>query len=53
MPLAVHKSLNSPVKTQARGSGSRISPYALIDENKLTGKFFSEESNPETGEIAW
>lgn len=34
-------------------AGSRIARYALIDKNGPTGKFFSEESNPETGEIAW
>jgi NAD(P)-dependent dehydrogenase (short-subunit alcohol dehydrogenase family) len=31
----------------------RIIKYALIDQNGPTGKFFSEESNPETGEIPW
>ena len=31
----------------------RIIKYALADQNGPTGKFFSEESNPETGEIAW
>ena len=42
-----------------RGSGSvydaakRILKYALIDKNGPTGKFFSEENNPETGEIPW
>ena len=30
----------------------RIIKYALADQNGPTGKFFSEESNPETGEIA-
>ena len=42
-----------------RGSGSvedagkRILKYALIDKAGPTGKFFSEENNPETGEIPW
>lgn len=34
-------------------AGKRIIKYALIDQNGPTGKFFSEESNPETGEIPW
>ena len=34
-------------------AGKRIVKYALIDQTGPTGKFFSEESNPETGEIAW
>ena len=34
-------------------AGRRIVKYALIDENGPTGKFFSEETNPETGEIPW
>ncbi len=34
-------------------AGKRIVKYALIDQNGPTGKFFSEESNPETGEIPW
>lgn len=32
---------------------SRIVKYALIDQNGPTGKFFSEETNPGTGEIPW
>jgi NAD(P)-dependent dehydrogenase (short-subunit alcohol dehydrogenase family) len=42
-----------------RGSGSiedagkRIVKYALINKDGATGKFFSEENNPETGEIPW
>ncbi|MGN6645005.1 MAG: SDR family oxidoreductase [Cytophaga sp.] len=42
-----------------RGPGSvdvaakRIVKYALIGNDGPTGKFFSEENNPETGEIAW
>ena len=34
-------------------AGNRIVKYALIDKNGPTGKFFSEENNPETGEIPW
>lgn len=34
-------------------AGKRIIKYALIDKNGPTGKFFSEENNPETGEIPW
>jgi len=34
-------------------AAKRIIKYALIDQNGPTGKFFSEESNPQTGEIAW
>ncbi len=42
-----------------RGTGTvedaakRIIKYALIDKDGPTGKFFSEENNPATGEIAW
>jgi len=35
------------------GAGKRIIKYALIDKDGPTGKFFSEENNPETGEIPW
>lgn len=34
-------------------AGTRILKYALIDRDGPTGKFFSEENNPETGEIPW
>ncbi len=34
-------------------AAKRIVKYALIDQNGPTGKFFSEENNVETGEIAW
>lgn len=34
-------------------AGHRIVKYALLDKNGPTGKFFSEENNPETGEIPW
>jgi NAD(P)-dependent dehydrogenase (short-subunit alcohol dehydrogenase family) len=34
-------------------AGKRIIKYALIDQDGPTGKFFSEETNPETGEIPW
>lgn len=34
-------------------AGKRIVKYALIDKDGPSGKFFSEENNPEMGEIAW
>lgn len=34
-------------------AGKRILKYALVDKNGPTGKFFSEENNPVTGEIPW
>lgn len=34
-------------------AANRIIKYALIDKDGPTGKFFSEETNPATGEIAW
>ena len=34
-------------------AGKRILKYALIDNDGPTGKFFSEENNPTTGEIPW
>ncbi|WP_394772893.1 SDR family oxidoreductase [Flavobacterium sp.] len=34
-------------------AGERIAKYAMIDENGPTGKFISEEHNPETGETPW
>lgn len=34
-------------------AGKRIVKYALIDKDGPTGKFFSEENNPVTGEIPW
>lgn len=34
-------------------AGARIIKYAMIDKNGPTGKFVSEEHNPETGEIPW
>ncbi len=34
-------------------AGKRIIRYALIDKDGPTGKFFSEENNPATGEIPW
>ena len=34
-------------------AGKRIVKYALIGEDGPTGRFFSEENNPVTGEIAW
>ncbi|RSK29766.1 SDR family NAD(P)-dependent oxidoreductase [Hymenobacter metallilatus] len=34
-------------------AGARLVKYALIGEDGPNGKFFSEENNPETGEIPW
>ncbi|MCF3108078.1 SDR family oxidoreductase [Niabella sp. CC-SYL272] len=34
-------------------AGKRIVKYALIGDDGPTGKFFSEENNPETGAIPW
>ena len=34
-------------------AGARIARYALIGPDGPTGKFFSEEYNPHTGEIPW
>ncbi|OQB58865.1 MAG: Cyclopentanol dehydrogenase [Bacteroidetes bacterium ADurb.Bin141] len=34
-------------------AGKRIVKYAMIDNDGPTGKFFSEENNPATGEISW
>lgn len=34
-------------------AGQRIVKYALIGNDGPTGKFFSEENNPETGEVPW
>lgn len=34
-------------------AAKRILKYAILEENGPTCKFFSEETNPETGEIAW
>ncbi|SHJ67691.1 NAD(P)-dependent dehydrogenase, short-chain alcohol dehydrogenase family [Reichenbachiella agariperforans] len=34
-------------------AAKRIVKYATIGEDGPTGKFFSEETNPETGEVAW
>ncbi|MBS7566685.1 SDR family oxidoreductase [Mucilaginibacter sp. Bleaf8] len=33
--------------------GTRIAKYAMIDPDGPTGKFISEEYNPETGETPW
>lgn len=34
-------------------AGTRIVKYAMVDANGPSGKFFSEEINPETGIIPW
>jgi NAD(P)-dependent dehydrogenase (short-subunit alcohol dehydrogenase family) len=38
---------------EVKEAGKRIVKYALLDKDGVTGKFISEETNPETGEIAW
>lgn len=38
---------------EVEDAGRRIAKYALIGPEGPTGKFFSEETNPETGEIPW
>jgi len=34
-------------------AAKRVVKYALIGQEGPTGRFFSEETNPETGEIGW
>ncbi len=34
-------------------AAKRLIPYALLDENGPSGKFFSEETNPDTAGIPW
>lgn len=34
-------------------AGTRLVKYAILDADGPTGKFISEENNPETGEIPW
>lgn len=34
-------------------AAARVVKYALIDNGGPTGKYFSEETNPQTGEISW
>ncbi len=34
-------------------AAERVAKYAMIDKDGPHGKYFSEESNPETGEIPW
>lgn len=38
---------------EVEDAAARVAKYALIDENGPSGKFFSEETNPETGEVGW
>jgi len=38
---------------EVEGAAKRIVKYALINQDGPTGKFFSEETNPETGEVPW
>lgn len=37
----------------AEEGGTRISKYAMIDQDGPTGRFIAEEYNPETGETPW
>jgi NAD(P)-dependent dehydrogenase (short-subunit alcohol dehydrogenase family) len=39
--------------TAVETAAERITKYALIGQGGPTGKFFSEETNPATGEIPW
>lgn len=39
--------------TAVETAAERITKYALIGQDGPTGKFFSEETNPATGEIPW
>jgi NAD(P)-dependent dehydrogenase (short-subunit alcohol dehydrogenase family) len=34
-------------------AAERIIKYVVVDQNGPSGKFFSEETNPDTGEISW
>ncbi len=34
-------------------AAKRIIQYAMLDKDGVTGKFISEETNPQTGEIPW
>lgn len=34
-------------------AGARIAKYAVIDADGPTGKFFSDDNSPETGESPW
>ncbi|KQT21023.1 short-chain dehydrogenase [Chryseobacterium sp. Leaf405] len=38
---------------EVEDAAKRIIKFALIDDNGPSGKFYSEESNPESGEITW
>lgn len=38
---------------EVQEAAKRIVKYALINQDGPTGKFFSEETNPQTGEIPW
>jgi len=38
---------------EVEDAGRRIAKYAMISQDGPTGKYFSEESNPEGGEIPW
>lgn len=38
---------------EVEDAGKRIVKYALLDKDGVTGKFISEQTNPESGEIPW
>ena len=38
---------------EVKTAGNRIGKYTLIGQDGPTGKFFSEETNPEKGQIPW
>lgn len=38
---------------EVKVAAQRIIKYALLDKEGVTGKFISEKTNPDTGEIAW
>ena len=38
---------------EVEDAAKRIVKYAFLDESGVTGKFISEETNPQTGEIPW
>lgn len=44
---------HNPHAGSVQDAGKRIVKYAVIGNDGPTGKFFCEETNPETGEIPW
>lgn len=45
--------IGAPGRSVSYRALMRIIKYALMDKSEPTGKFFSEENNPETGEVPW